>query len=143
MEFDKSKSAGYLANHMARLFAGGLQKRIAPLGLVPAQYMVLLQLWDGGTLTQRDLTELLDVEQATMANTLSRMERDGLITRQPSPTDKRAKVIVLTQRAHDLREKAQGMGHAQNATALSGLSKTEQDQLISLMRRVIDTMQRS
>ncbi|MEO0363426.1 MAG: MarR family transcriptional regulator, partial [Pseudomonadota bacterium] len=39
MTFAKSKSAGYVANHMARLFAIGLQRRIKPLGLAPAQFM--------------------------------------------------------------------------------------------------------
>ena len=36
MGFDKKTSAGYLANHMARLFARGLQEKIAPLGIVPS-----------------------------------------------------------------------------------------------------------
>ncbi|WP_371224919.1 MarR family winged helix-turn-helix transcriptional regulator [Roseovarius sp. 2305UL8-3] len=143
MGFEKSKSAGYLANHMARLFAAGLQNRIKPLGIAPAQFMVMLELWTQDGLTQRDLVERLDVEQATMANTLARMERDGLIQRRPSPTDKRAKVIVLTDKAKALREPAQKGARAQNETALSGLSKQESEQLISLMQRVIATMQRA
>lgn len=31
MDFDRKTSAGYLVNYMARLFAEGLRKRIAPL----------------------------------------------------------------------------------------------------------------
>ena len=71
--FDRARSAGYLANHMARLFAQRLHERIRPLGLAPAQFMTLLALWEEDGLTQRDLFERLDVEQATMANTLARM----------------------------------------------------------------------
>ncbi len=41
------RSAGFLANHMARLFAVALQRRIKPLGLAPAQFMTLLELWEG------------------------------------------------------------------------------------------------
>ncbi len=142
MSFEKSKSAGYMANHMARLFATGLQNRIKPLGIAPAQFMVMLELWAEDGLTQRDLVERLDVEQATMANTLARMERDGLIARRPSPADKRAKVIVLTDKAKSLREPAQKNARAQNEIALSGLSDQESAQLIALMQRVIATMQR-
>ena len=76
MTFQKERSAGFLANHMARLFANGLQQRIRPLGLAPAQFMTLLALWDEDGLTQRELVQRLNVEQATMANTLIRMPAD-------------------------------------------------------------------
>ena len=84
--FDKNQSAGYLINHLARIFAQALAREIKPLGLAPGQFMVLLELWREDGLTQRDLVGRLDVEQATLANTLSRMERDGLVRRAPHPT---------------------------------------------------------
>ena len=142
MRFDKTKSAGFLANHMARLFANGLHQRIAPLGIAPAQFMALLELWgekDG--LTQRVLVERLDVEQATMANTLARMQRDGLIEKKPHPNDKRAQLICLTKKAIDLKADAIAAAAAQNKLALSGLSKVEHQQFLSLMGKVIKSMQ--
>ena len=138
----KRNSAGYLANHMARLFANRLQDRIRPLGLSPARFPVLLELWDEDGLTQRDLVERLDVEQATMANTLARMERDGLIERRPSPTDRRARLVFLTDRARGLQGAAMAAAAAANRQALSGLSAQEQAVFIDLMARVIATMQR-
>jgi DNA-binding MarR family transcriptional regulator len=140
MTFSKPNSAGYLANHMARLFASGLQKRLQPLGIAPAQFMVLLELWQEDGLTQRALLDRLDVEQATLANTLARMHRDGLITRSPSKDDKRARIICLTAKASALQDPAQAQAMAQNKAALGGLSEAEQAQLIKLMQQVIDTM---
>ena len=142
MGFDKTASAGFLANHMARLFAAGLQRRVAPLGLAPAQFMVLLELWQDDGLTQRDLVERLDVEQATMANTLARMDRDGLITRRPSETDRRARVVETTPKARAMREAAIAAAKAQNEAALAGLTGTERDELLRLMRKVIGAMKR-
>ncbi len=83
MAFEKNSSAGYLANHMARLFAAGLQRRIKPLGLATGQFPALVALWQKEGQTQKDLVAALDIEQATLANTLSRMERDGLVIRKP------------------------------------------------------------
>jgi len=96
--FDRTRSAGYLANHMARLFAQRLHERIRPLGLAPAQFMTLLELWTADGLTQSDLVERLDVEQATMANTLGRMERDGLIERRADERDARAPYLPYRSR---------------------------------------------
>ena len=99
MAFDKMNSAGFLANLMARLFARGLQQRIKPLGLAPAQFMTLLELWNEDGITQKELVSRLDVEQATMANTITRMVRDGLIERRTHPDDGRAQSLHLTQKA--------------------------------------------
>lgn len=143
MAFEKTKSAGYLANHMARLFAHGLQARIAPLGLAPAQFMTLLELWVSDGLTQSELIDRLDVEQATMANTLKRMERDGLITRMPHPDDRRARQNWLTRKGKAMQAPATRAARAQNEAALDGLSAEERDAFLKLMRRTIETMKRS
>ncbi len=140
MPFEKSRSAGYLANHMARLFAHGLAQRIKPLGLAPAQFMTLLELWREDGLTQGELVARLDVEQATMANTLTRMARDGLIERRPHPTDGRAQSIHLTDKAIALEGPATAAAAAQNDVALAGLSEEERSVFLDTMNTVIHAM---
>jgi DNA-binding MarR family transcriptional regulator len=140
MAFDKTRSAGFLANHMARLFAKGLQQNIKPLGLAPAQFMTLLALWEEDGLTQRELVERLDVEQATMANTLTRMERDRLIERRAHPEDGRSQSIHLTPKAVALRGPATDAARAVNGEALGGLSEEERRTFLDLTRRVIDAL---
>ena len=140
MAFEKMESAGYLANHMARLFAQGLAERIKPLGIVPGQFPALLELWGNDGLTQKELVDLLDVEQATMANTLARMERDGLIRRTRDPDDGRAQRVWLTPRAKRLRKPATAAADAQNAVALARLTAAERRQFVDFMRRVVAAM---
>ncbi|USG62570.1 MarR family transcriptional regulator [Sneathiella marina] len=140
MAFEKNISAGYLANHMARLFAKGLQERITPLGIVTGQFPMLLELWEQDGISQRELLSKLDVEQATLANTLTRMERDGLIKRTKHPSDARAQQIWLTDKARAVREQSYAAASAQNAEAMSALSSTEQTQFIDFMHRVIGAM---
>ncbi len=138
MSFTKDRSAGYLANHMARLFARGLTARIRPLGLTTGTFPALLELWEKDGLTQKELVARLDIEQATMANTLARMERDGLVTRQKDATDGRVQRVWLTKRAQGLRSSALGAAMAENHDALSALTEDEQAMLVELMRKVID-----
>ena len=142
MAFNRNESAGYLANQMARLFAQGLHERIRPLGLAPAQFMTLLELWDAEDLTQKDLVQRLDVEQATMANTLNRMERDGLIVRYENPDDRRAQLIGLTPKARELRNAATSAARAQNEVALRDFSNEERAAFIAMMSRAIAAMRR-
>ena len=141
MRFDHMSSAGYLVNHMARLFFEELRKRIEHLGIVPGQFPALLALWVEDGQTQRDLVKKLDIEQATMANTLNRMERDGLITRVDHPTDGRAKIILLTDKARSVRDDAYAAATSVNSMALAELSEEEREQFIDYMRRTIQTLQ--
>jgi DNA-binding MarR family transcriptional regulator len=138
----QTASAGFLANQMARLFAHALAEALAPLKLAPAQFMTLLELWEKEGVTQKDLVLRLDVEQATMASTLNRMERDGLIARRPHPEDSRAQLIFLTPQAKSLKEQAITVAREVNATALSDLDDTEKKTLIALMPRVIRALQK-
>ena len=140
MEFDRMSSAGYLVNHMARLFAEQLRDRIAPLGIVPGQFPALLALWEHDGLTQKELLELVAIEQATLANTLARMERDNLITRKEHPADARAKTIHLTEKALQIRRAAYDAANATNAKALEGLTEAERAMFLELMRRTIATL---
>ncbi|MES0883610.1 MarR family winged helix-turn-helix transcriptional regulator [Roseibium sp. SCP14] len=141
MTFEKDSSAGYLANHMARLFAAGLHRRIKPLGLAPGQFPALLALWAKDGRTQKELVQLLDIEQATLANTLARMERDGLIARKPSEEDGRVQLIYLTERAKALQGEATQAAISQNKVALAGFSEEEAVQFLDFMRRAISAMQ--
>lgn len=141
MSFEKDSSAGYLANHLARLFATGLQRRIKPLGLAPGQFPTLLALWAREGQTQKDLVLALDIEQATLANTLSRMERDGLIERRASKEDGRVQEIFLTDKTRALKGEAIAAAMAQNGVALEGFSKDETAQFLDFMRRAISSMQ--
>ena len=142
MSFSKDDSAGYLANHMARLFERGLAARIRPLGLTTGTFPALLELWENDGLTQKQLVERLDIEQATMANTLSRMERDGLIRREKDPGDGRVQRIRLTERARALRDPAIAAATAENEDALRALSDEESAEFISLMQKIIAARKR-
>jgi DNA-binding MarR family transcriptional regulator len=137
MTFIKEKSAGYLVNHLARLFAKALQQNIAPLGIVVGQFPILLELWEKDGVSQRELLEKIDVEQATLANTLNRMERDGLIKRTKSSADARIQLIWLTEKSKAIQNDAYESANTVNTAALNGLNPSEQEQFIHYMGRIL------
>lgn len=49
-------------------------------------------------ISQRELTYLLNMSKQAVAELLSKLERSGYITREPSPDDKRAMIIHLTEK---------------------------------------------
>ncbi len=137
MAFDRMNSATYLASQLAKSFSRSLQERSASVGFLPGQFPVLVELWNGDGLTQKDLLDRLDVEQATLANTLSRMERDGLIERKTHPQDKRKQVIRLTDKANTMRDAAIAAATAADDALFAGFRTFERELMLEYIRRII------
>jgi DNA-binding MarR family transcriptional regulator len=141
MKFDRQQSPGHVVNYMARLFARSLYRRIGPHGVTRGQFPVLLVLWEQEGPTQTELAEQLAVEQPTMANTLKRMERDGLIERRPDPDDRRQAHVHLTPRGRELQSALTASARETNAAALAGLAPEEVQQFMGLARRLVANLQ--
>jgi DNA-binding MarR family transcriptional regulator len=129
---------GYLVNRTARLiaqlFSGRLRRHDVALG----QWAILLFLYAKDGQTQRELSRVVAIEPPTVARTIDRMVRDGLVRREPDPRDGRATRIRLTARAIALRDQLATESMAANEVAARVLSADELETLKSLLRRVID-----
>ena len=89
-----ASSVGYQVNRLARLFEAALRERIAGYGVVPGQFPALLALFEQDGRTQRELCGAASVDQSTMAKTLARMRRDGLVREQPDPPRRQAHPVL-------------------------------------------------
>jgi DNA-binding MarR family transcriptional regulator len=116
-----ASSVGYQVNRLARLFEAALRARIAAHGVVPGQFPALLALYEHDGRTQRELCQIASVDQSTMAKTLARMKRDGLIREEPDPQDGRRIRYLLTPAARALEPELAAAGHAVIAQATQGI----------------------
>jgi MarR family transcriptional regulator, transcriptional regulator for hemolysin len=112
-------------------------ERLRKLGLAVAQIPVLAALKDGAAIPQKELARLAGVEQPSMAQLLTRMERDGLIERRPNPDDGRSSLISLTPRALDQLDPGRQALLEGNADALRGMDAGDIETLTRLLKRVI------
>jgi len=71
-------------------------RALAPLGVTSAQWKVLAMLDAEGPLRISELVSSLRLDQAATSRLVERLERTGLVTRQPSEEDRRGGHIVLT-----------------------------------------------
>jgi DNA-binding MarR family transcriptional regulator len=134
--FSRRTSLGYQVNLLARLFEQALRRRIAVHGVVPGQFPALLALYEQDGRTQAELCQLVQIEQPTMANTLNRMQRDGLISRSPDPVDGRRSLVELTVRGRELEQALAEAADSVNAEASDGLSDLEVETLMTLLAKL-------
>lgn len=141
MFYDRFRSTGYLSNWVARLMARAIDTRLKPLGMSSGYMPVMFALAHGDALSQRALTEFAAIEQPTMAATLARMERDGLVIRRPNPGDRRAWLYSLSDEGKAKSGKVREAGMAINEAALAGLSQSERDALLAALAKVVANLE--
>jgi DNA-binding MarR family transcriptional regulator len=80
---------------------------LEPLGLTHPQYLVMLALWQYGTLSVKDLSRLLQLDPGTLSPLLKRLEAAGLLHRERDPRDQRNLALALTDEGRALRAQAE------------------------------------
>jgi DNA-binding MarR family transcriptional regulator len=80
---------------------------LEPLGLTHPQYLVMLALWQHGSLSVKDLSGLLQLDPGTLSPLLKRLEAAGLLRRERDLKDQRNLALALTDRGRALREEAE------------------------------------
>lgn len=89
-------------------------------------------------LTARGLAAHLAVSAATVSGLLGRLERRGLLRRQPSPTDHRAKELLLTDEGAALLRRLDSAGMELWTGVVDELTEAEVAQLVSLTARIVE-----
>lgn len=138
---NRQASLGYQVNYLARLLAHALRDRIEKFGVVPGQFAQLLALYEQEGQTQRELCERVCIEQPTMANTLKRMERDGLIERVADPRDARRSRVMLTDEAKRKENDLTGAAKEVNGIATKGIDEEELSAFMTTLARIIRNLE--
>src|SRR3954464_431251 len=80
---------------------------LEPLRLTHPPYLVMLALWQHGTLSVKDLSGLLQLDPGTLSPLLKRLEAAGLLRRERDAKDQRNLALALTDKGWALRGAAE------------------------------------
>jgi DNA-binding MarR family transcriptional regulator len=125
---------------LMRFFDAGLTRTFKRYGLTRADFDVLAALRRSGRpyrLPQKALMHELMRQSGTMSFRVDRLERAGLVRRSPDLRDKRGALVTLTEKGRRRFEAAAPAHLANENRMLAALSRRERDLLISLLRRLL------
>ena len=102
---DFQRDLMFLLHDVARLLRVDADKRARAHGMTRAQWGILIWLERQPGLSQKELSEILEVEPITVARLIDRLEARGMVERRPDPKDRRIWRLHLSPPAHPvLRE---------------------------------------
>ncbi len=125
-----------LAAHLDRR----VNEALKPFGLAVWGFDMLATLRRHGepyAMTPTELMEAVMLSSGAMTNRIDRLEKLGLVERQPSPNDRRSFQVQLTREGRKVIEKAIEVRFAEAEDALDGVSKRDRKQLGNLLRNVL------
>jgi DNA-binding MarR family transcriptional regulator len=109
---------------------------LAAHGLSMWGYIALSHLARQPTGSQLELAQAIDYDKTRLIALLDDLERDGLLTREPDPADRRARSVALTPAGRRRLAAARADVRSMEAELIAGLSAAEQRCLLAVLPRL-------
>lgn len=131
-----SNSLGYLVRKSFRSVSRALEARTSEYGVTASQWHFLRVLWIEDGISQRELSQRVNMREPTTVIAVKRLEKAGLINRKQSPEDGRKINIFLTPKAKALKAKLMPLVEEVNNLATRGMTAKEKSELRRLLTKV-------
>ncbi len=141
-EYILEKSLGHLSARFTRVIQRRINTTLAQHGfpITSDQYSFLVQLWNQNGLPQGVLADKTVRDKTTMTRLAAGLESQGLITRLPSPSDARERLVFLTDKGKEVMDKATGLVRQILAEAQAGIDETELETCRDVLRRACNNL---
>ncbi|SMH54585.1 MarR family winged helix-turn-helix transcriptional regulator [Mesorhizobium australicum] len=113
---------GYLIHDVSRLRRTIFDRWLAPSGITRSQWWVLAFLARQDGMPQTDLADQLDVGKVALGALIDRLEAAGFAERRPAPSDRRVKLVCLTQKGRELLRTLRRNSREFNQRILAGIA---------------------
>ncbi len=114
-----------------------LAARLAELGITPRGRCVLAAAAGGG-LAQTGLAERCNLDKTTMVVTMDTLEKAGLAERRACPTDRRARIIAVTEPGRRLVDESERVVAEIYDDVLKSLPGNEGDAFVRGLRQLAE-----
>lgn len=128
------------AMRLTNMVRPSIEATFAGYGLDRGEFDVIATLRRSGPpyrLTPTEMYDLLMISSGGLTHRLVRLEKAGLVRREPSPDDGRSTRVALTEQGIALAEKAFRKDMANELGFLAPLSTKERETLAGLLRKLI------
>ncbi|MEV7807654.1 MarR family winged helix-turn-helix transcriptional regulator [Microbispora sp. NPDC088329] len=126
----------FLLDHTSHVLRTQMAAGLAEIGLTARMHCVLVHALEEER-TQIQLAELGDMDKTTMVVTLDALEKAGLAERRPSSTDRRARIVAVTEKGAQVAKRSQEIVDGVHRAALGSLPEEEAEVLVRALNRLV------
>jgi DNA-binding MarR family transcriptional regulator len=126
----------FLLSRAAHALQTEMTAELADLGVTPRMHCVLYHA-QGGEFTQIQLADKCALDKTTMVVTMDALEKAGLAERRPSPTDRRARIIAVTEAGAELVARGDAIVARLYADVLESLPEDSRDAFVGGLQSLV------
>ncbi|MER5599523.1 MarR family winged helix-turn-helix transcriptional regulator [Streptomyces sp. NPDC002265] len=123
----------------SRYLGATYDKALASVGLRGTQFSILQKLSVHGEMTITSLADVIAMDRTTLASNLKPLAREGLVTVEPSATDRRARLVTLTPEGLSRLKAAMPLWRAVQSRFEKSFGTDEAARLRSSLEAVLQT----
>ncbi|WP_324699622.1 MULTISPECIES: MarR family winged helix-turn-helix transcriptional regulator [Novosphingobium] len=134
---DLETMPGHLIRRLQQISVARFTSRMteAGLDLTSVQYAAMLTLRDHPGLDQQTLAGMIAYDRVTIGGVIDRLVQKGLVEREVSPTDRRARVLMLSRQGGEALAAATPWVDQVQDDIVSHLTSEEQDIFLKLLKK--------
>jgi DNA-binding MarR family transcriptional regulator len=131
--------AGQLLFRLWRASHTRMADALESVGLTSSLFALLNVLGARDGAIQQQLSSAMGIDPSTIVLLVDELERGGLAKRQPHAADRRAREVMITPKGRRALKRARNMALQVEGEVLRGLTITERDELLALLRRALSS----
>ncbi|GAB4480532.1 MAG: MarR family transcriptional regulator [Erythrobacter tepidarius] len=131
-----SIETGYRLADNSRQLRRLFDERVRSLGLTGPQARLLLALERSPNANQAFYAERLEIEPITLTRIVDRLEEAGWVERQADPTDRRARILHLTDKSRGIVARLRLTVEGLFEDMLNGFDQAERDSFAASLERI-------
>ncbi|MFJ1969132.1 MarR family winged helix-turn-helix transcriptional regulator [Streptomyces sp. NPDC087903] len=126
----------FLLDHTSHVLRSKMSAALAEIGLTARMHCVLVHALEEER-TQIQLAEIGDMDKTTMVVTVDALEEAGLAERRPSSTDRRARIIAVTDEGARVAGQSQEIVDRVHRDALTTLPGGDREALLRALMHLV------
>ena len=130
----------FLLHDVARLLRVDADKRARCHGMTRAQWAILIWLERQPGISQKELSEILEVEPISVARLIDRLEARGMVERRPDPRDRRIWRLHLLEPARDVLHEIDEHRADMTRIVTAGIDEESVENMIEALVRMKATL---
>lgn len=141
--YDLEQYALYLMAHVDHRYTVEMEAALGREKFARPKWRALASLSVRDGLSIGEMAEITLLKLSTLSRVAERMERDGLVRRQPRATDNRITEVTLTDKGRAEFQDILRVSRRQYTRATEGMDEAEVEQLCATLRKMLHNLQRS
>ncbi len=126
----------YITDGAMKRITDAFGQRLQGSGITRIQWIALYYIQTYSSISQRELSQRMRISDSSAGRLIDRLQRDGLVKRVPSPTDRRVTLLELTVEGDRTISELFHVGVEFNDEIMEGISEEE----IRVFQRVLEKM---